>query len=38
MAPAGQSDLVLGHAMFGQVVAIGSAVQRVHVGDYAVRA
>ena len=36
MAPTGQSDLVLGHEMFGQVVAIGSAVQRVHLGDYAV--
>ena len=36
LAPTGQSDLVLGHEMFGQVVAVGSAVQRVHIGDYAV--
>jgi len=36
LARAGQPDLVLGHEMFGQVIAVGSAVQRVHVGDYAV--
>jgi glucose 1-dehydrogenase len=36
LAPMGQPDLVLGHEMLGQVVAIGSAVQRVSVGDYAV--
>ena len=35
-APPGQSDLVIGHEMFGQVVAVGSAVTRVKVGDYAV--
>src|SRR3954467_8274362 len=36
LAPAGQPDLVLGHEMLGQVVAVGSAVQRVTVGDHAV--
>jgi threonine dehydrogenase-like Zn-dependent dehydrogenase len=35
-APDGQSDLVIGHEMFGQVVAVGSAVTEVIVGDYAV--
>ncbi|MBA3944798.1 MAG: glucose 1-dehydrogenase [Herpetosiphonaceae bacterium] len=35
-APAGQTDLVIGHEMFGQVVQIGDAVTRVKVGDYAV--
>jgi threonine dehydrogenase-like Zn-dependent dehydrogenase len=35
-APEGHSDLVIGHEMFGQVVAIGSAVTRVQPGDYAV--
>ncbi|HEX3799077.1 MAG TPA: glucose 1-dehydrogenase [Verrucomicrobiae bacterium] len=34
--PAGQTELVIGHEMFGQVVEIGSAVVRVNVGDYAV--
>jgi glucose 1-dehydrogenase len=28
-APAGQTELVIGHEMFGQVVSIGSAVTRV---------
>jgi glucose 1-dehydrogenase len=36
LAPQGQADLVLGHEMFGQVVEVGSAVTRVHPGDYAV--
>jgi threonine dehydrogenase-like Zn-dependent dehydrogenase len=36
MAPPGQSDLVIGHEMFGQVQAAGAAVQRVRPGDYAV--
>ena len=35
-APAGQTELVIGHEMFGQVVSIGSAVSRVKAGDYAV--
>jgi threonine dehydrogenase-like Zn-dependent dehydrogenase len=34
--PDGQSDLVIGHEMFGQVVAVGEAVTRVQPGDYAV--
>ena len=34
--PAGQTDLVIGHEMFGQVVEVGKAVTRVSVGDYAV--
>ncbi len=36
LVPAGQSDLVIGHEMFGQVVEVGKAVQRVQPGDYAV--
>ncbi len=36
LAPSGQSDLVIGHEMFGQVVATGQAVSRVQPGDYAV--
>src|ERR1017187_3903081 len=32
----GQTELVIGHEMFGQVVGIGSAVTRVRSGDYAV--
>jgi len=36
LAPSGQSDLVIGHEMFGQVVAAGQAVTRVQPGDYAV--
>jgi threonine dehydrogenase-like Zn-dependent dehydrogenase len=36
LAPTGQRDLVLGHELFGQVVAVGSAVRRVSVGDHAV--
>jgi len=35
-APDGQTELVIGHEMFGQVVAVGTAVTRVKVGDYAV--
>ena len=35
-APDGQTELVIGHEMFGQVVEVGSAVTRVKVGDYAV--
>jgi threonine dehydrogenase-like Zn-dependent dehydrogenase len=36
MAPDGQTDLVIGHEMIGQVVAIGAHVTHVAVGDYAV--
>lgn len=36
LAPAGQSDLVIGHEMFGQVLETGDAVRRVKKGDYAV--
>ena len=32
----GQSDLIIGHEMFGQVVQVGQAVTRVRPGDYAV--
>ncbi|MBI1258044.1 MAG: alcohol dehydrogenase catalytic domain-containing protein [Chloroflexi bacterium] len=35
-APPGQTELVIGHEMFSQVVAVGSGVTRVKVGDYAV--
>ena len=35
-APDGQRELVIGHEMLGQVVAVGSAVTRVVAGDYAV--
>jgi threonine dehydrogenase-like Zn-dependent dehydrogenase len=34
--PAGSDELVIGHEMFGQVLATGSAVTRVKPGDYAV--
>jgi threonine dehydrogenase-like Zn-dependent dehydrogenase len=34
--PAGQTELVIGHEMFGQVVEIGKSVTRVAIGDYAV--
>jgi threonine dehydrogenase-like Zn-dependent dehydrogenase len=34
--PEGQTELVIGHEMFGQVVAVGKAVSRVAVGDLAV--
>jgi glucose 1-dehydrogenase len=34
--PAGQTELVIGHEMFGQVVEIGKSVTRVAVGDYAI--
>jgi threonine dehydrogenase-like Zn-dependent dehydrogenase len=36
MAPVGQNLLVIGHEMFGQVVAVGEAVKRVKAGDFAV--
>jgi glucose 1-dehydrogenase len=36
LAPAGQKQLVIGHEMFGQVMAVGSAVTRVKPGDLAV--
>lgn len=36
MAPAGQKDLVIGHEMMGQVIAIGPSVTRVKPGDYAI--
>jgi threonine dehydrogenase-like Zn-dependent dehydrogenase len=36
LAPAGHSDLVIGHEMFGQVTAVGKGVSRVQAGDYAV--
>jgi len=35
-APAGQKELVIGHEMFGQVVAVGSSISSLKVGDYAV--
>jgi threonine dehydrogenase-like Zn-dependent dehydrogenase len=35
-APDGQTELVIGHEMFGQVVSVGAAATRVKVGDYAV--
>jgi|SRR5665213_2978015 len=35
-APDGQKELVIGHEMFSQVVAVGSSVTRVKTGDYAV--
>ncbi len=35
-APDGQKELVIGHEMFGQVVAVGSYVTRVKPGDFAV--
>src|SRR5512142_1672718 len=35
-APRGQSELVIGHEMMGQVVEVGKAVTRVKPGDYAV--
>jgi len=34
--PAGQTELVIGHEMFGKVVEIGKSVTRVAVGDFAV--
>ncbi len=36
LAPQGQSDLVLGHEMLGQVVEAGTNVRRVKPGDFAV--
>lgn len=36
LAPAGQTELVIGHEMMGKVVEIGQKVSRVRVGDYAV--
>lgn len=35
-APIGQTELIIGHEMFGQVVQIGQAVTRVKPGDYVV--
>src|SRR5450759_569368 len=35
-APDGQTELVIGHEMLGQVVSVGSSVTRVKPGDYAV--
>ena len=35
-APEGQTELVIGHEMFGQVAQVGTAVTRVKPGDYAV--
>jgi threonine dehydrogenase-like Zn-dependent dehydrogenase len=35
-APAGKTELIIGHEMLGQVVEIGSAVTAVQPGDYAV--
>ena len=35
-APPGKTELVIGHEMLGQVVAVGSAVRAVQPGDYAV--
>lgn len=35
-APAGQTELVIGHEMFGQVVEVGKSVKAVQPGDYAV--
>ena len=35
-APDGQTELVIGHEMFGQVAEVGSSVYRVKPGDYAV--
>ena len=35
-APDGQKELVIGHEMFGQVVGVGAAVNRLKEGDYAV--
>ena len=36
LAPEGQTSLVIGHEMFGQVTEIGSAVTKVKKGDYGV--
>ncbi len=36
LLPPNQTDLVIGHEMFGQTVQVGSAVTRVKPGDYAV--
>lgn len=35
-APQGQTELVIGHEMFGQVVEVGTSVTRVKSGDHAV--
>jgi len=34
--PAGRTELVIGHEMFGQVVAVGSGITDVQAGDYGV--
>jgi threonine dehydrogenase-like Zn-dependent dehydrogenase len=36
MAPNGQTELIIGHEMFGQVIEIGNEVESVKVGDYGV--
>jgi threonine dehydrogenase-like Zn-dependent dehydrogenase len=35
-APIGESELIIGHEMAGQVVAIGKDVKTIHVGDFGV--
>ncbi len=35
LAPRGHSDLIIGHEMFGRVIAVGKSVSRVQTGDYA---
>lgn len=35
-APTGQKELIIGHEMFGQIVAVGTGVKSVKVGDYGV--
>lgn len=35
-APKGQTELIIGHEMFGQVIETGSEVKNVRVGDYGV--
>jgi threonine dehydrogenase-like Zn-dependent dehydrogenase len=35
-SPPGQQELIIGHEMFGRVVAVGASVARVRPGDYAV--
>jgi threonine dehydrogenase-like Zn-dependent dehydrogenase len=35
-APTGESELIIGHEMVGQVVAVGKDVKNIHIGDYGV--
>lgn len=35
-APAGKNELIIGHEMFGEVVEVGSSIQKVKKGDYGV--